>query len=340
MIRVEGKVLKVEGELTADYLKRIKVPKGIERIDLKNLKKLDTYGATFIALVLKENNLSLEHVEGSNKHIKLVKLVLENLKTPEKVPQKGGFFPLKNVFSFPEFLGMFAIHTLKYFRQFEFSAFLKELQTSGLGSVLILVSLSFLIGVVIAYQSAVQLRAFGAGIFIVDLVGISTFRELAPLLTGIILAGRVSSGYTANVGLRKINEEIDALRVMGLSPVVLLVLPRVLASLIYTPLLTSLSAVAMLFGGAIIAQVFLGIGVEEFFKKLPEAVSRSDLFAGYIKTPFFGVAVALNGVYYGFLTEPKPESLGYSVMKSVVTGISVIILMDAIFSILFLRLGI
>ncbi|AAC07457.1 MlaE family lipid ABC transporter permease subunit [Aquifex aeolicus] len=340
MIKVEGKVLKVEGELTAENIKSLKIPKNIEKIDLSDLKKLDTFGATFLALLIKENNIPLERVEGGEKHVELIKLVLDNLKLPKEIPEKKVSFSLKNLFSFPEFLGLFLIHSFKYIKQFEFSAFFKELQTSGLGSVLILVSLSFLIGVVIAYQSAVQLRAFGAGIFIVDLVGISTFRELAPLLTGIILAGRVSSGYTANVGLRKINEEIDALRVMGLSPVVLLVLPRVLASLIYTPLLTSLSAVAMLLGGAIIAQVFLGIGVEEFFKKLPEAVAKEDLFAGYVKTPFFGVAIALNGVYYGFLTDPKPESLGYSVMRSVVTGISVIILLDAVFSIIFLRLGI
>nr|WP_281170024.1 ABC transporter permease [Thermodesulfobacterium hydrogeniphilum] len=237
---------------------------------------------------------------------------------------------------FCEYLGLILIDSFRNFRQFEWSSFFKDLQSSGLGSLGILGLLSFLIGIVIGYQSAVQLKTFGANIYIVNLIGISTFRELAPLITGIILAGRVSSGYTANIGLRKVSEEVDALKVLGLSPVVLLTLPRLISATFFTPFLTLFSALTMLLGGALVSDIILDINIRDFFFRLSEIVANKHFLAGMIKTPFFGFYIAIIGTFYGFMTEKRPESLGYSVMKSVVSSIAGIILIDAIFSIIFM----
>jgi len=310
-----------------------------DSVNIEGIEKIDTFGAIFVLGLLekyKDKKLlaKKEHIEFINKTKEL--LEKSKLEKEEDKDTKS----LNISFTFLEYIGILIYAVLKDLKDIEFSSFLKEIENSGVGSIFIVGVLSFLVGVVIAYQSAVELINFGANIFIVNLIGISAFRELGPLITGIILAGRVSSGYAANIGIRNVYEEIDALEVMGLSPFVIFGVPRILSLMLITPMLVLFSSNMMVFGGAIVAKTFLDIPFDLFFSRLKEVIGFNQIAVGLIKAPFFGAYIALIGTYYGFYSGKKPEEVTTNVMKSVVTGISGIILIDALFAIVFTKLGI
>jgi len=212
---------------------------------------------------------------------------------------------------------------------------LHVLETAGANAIPIIGLLSFLIGVVICYQSLVQLTKYGADVFVVDLVAISTLRELAPLITAIIIAGRTGSAFTAEIGAMKITEEIDALRVLGISPGELLVIPKILALLIAVPLLTLFADVAGLLGGMLMAQAYGAISTTVFMERLPEAIDLSTLLTGLGKTPVFAVIIAAVGCYQGFQVEHGADAVGRRTTISVVESIFMVILADALFSVVF-----
>ncbi len=212
---------------------------------------------------------------------------------------------------------------------------LHNLQTSGVEAMPITGLLSFLMGVVIAYQGADQLQRFGANIFIVDLVGLAMLRELSPLLTAIIIAGRSGSAYAAQIGTMKITEEIDALRTVGVGPHELLVLPKMLALIIALPLLTVFADVAGIFGGMVMASSRLDVSFDVFLNRLGDAVSLSSFLVGIVKAPVFAAIIALTGCYQGFQVSDSTDSVGRQTTVSVVQSIFVVILADALFSIVF-----
>ncbi len=212
---------------------------------------------------------------------------------------------------------------------------LHNLQTSGVEAMPITGLLSFLMGVVIAYQGADQLQRFGANIFIVDLVGLAMLRELSPLLTAIIIAGRSGSAYAAQIGTMKITEEIDALRTVGVGPHELLVLPKMLALIIALPLLTVFADVAGIFGGMVMASSRLDVSFDVFLNRLGDAVSLSSFLVGIVKAPVFAAIIALTGCYQGFQVSDSTDSVGRQTTVSVVQSIFVVILTDALFSIVF-----
>jgi phospholipid/cholesterol/gamma-HCH transport system permease protein len=209
----------------------------------------------------------------------------------------------------------------------------------GLGAVPIVALMAFLIGVVLAFQGATQLRQFGAEVFVVDLIAISVLRELGILLTAIIVAGRTGAAFTAAIGSMKMREEIDAMRTLGLDPVAVLVLPRVLALLIALPLLGLVANVMGLLGGAVMAWVELGVSPGMFRARLLEGVDLSNAVVGFLKAPVFALIIGVVGCFEGMRVGGNAESLGRRTSVSVVTGIFLVILTDALFSIFFSVVG-
>lgn len=197
----------------------------------------------------------------------------------------------------------------------------------------------FLIGVVLAYLSAQQLRQFGADAFIVDLLGVSLVRELGPMLAAILMAGRSGSAITAQIGVMRVTQELDAMRVMGIAPGFRLVLPRALALAVAMPLISIWTTLMALLGGMLAADVALGISPSFFLHALPAAVDTANLWLAVGKTTVFGLLIALIACHFGLRIEPNTESLGQGTTASVVTSITVVILVDALFAIVFKDIG-
>ena len=197
----------------------------------------------------------------------------------------------------------------------------------------------FLIGIVVSYLSALTLRTYGAGLYIIDILGISIIRELGPLLAAILLAGRSGSAMTAQIGVMRVTEEIDAMVAMGLSPTLRLVLPKVLGMAIATPLVAVWVVGAALAGGWLAAYVLLGISFPYFFETLPSVVHPDNLWIATVKSVSFGAGIALAACHFGLRVKPNTESVSAGITASVVTSITLMILMDAVYAILFRDLG-
>lgn len=198
----------------------------------------------------------------------------------------------------------------------------------------------FLIGVVLAYLISQQLRQFGADAFIVNILGISLIRELGPVLAAILIAGRSGSAITAQIGVMRVTEELDAMRVMGIAQGFRLVMPRAMALALVMPLISVWTTIAALLGGMLAANVAMDVTPSYFINSLPAAVSVSNLTLATSKSVVFGLLIALVGCHYGLRVEPNTESLGKGTTASVVTSITVVILVDALFAILFRSVGI
>lgn len=198
----------------------------------------------------------------------------------------------------------------------------------------------FLIGVVISYLSAQQLALFGAGQFIVKLLGVSIVRELGPVLAAILVAGRSGSAITAQIGVMRVTQELDAMQVMGISHGQRLILPRVIALAVVMPLLVLWTDVMALFGGMIAAHYELGLQFAWFVQQLPDAVGVTNYWIGLVKGVTFGAWIALVACHFGLKIEPNTESLGKGTTASVVTAITGVILIDAIYAVIFSEMGI
>jgi phospholipid/cholesterol/gamma-HCH transport system permease protein len=212
---------------------------------------------------------------------------------------------------------------------------LYNIRSAGFNALPIVGLLSFMLGIVVAYQGADQLRQYGASIFVADLVGLSMLREFAPLITAIIIAGRSGSAYAAQIGTMSVTEEIDAMRTLGIAPMDLLVLPKILALLIALPLLTVFADVLGVFGGMIMARAQLGVGFGEFLDRFVRAVSITAYLVGICKAPVFAAIIAVVGCFQGFRTKGGADSVGRQTTRSVVQSIFLVIVADALFSIAF-----
>ena len=210
-----------------------------------------------------------------------------------------------------------------------------NVRSGGVNALPIVGLLAFLLGVVVAYQSADQLRQYGANIFVADLIGVSMLREFAPLITAIIIAGRSGSAYAAQIGTMAVTEEIDAMRTLGLSPQEMLVLPKLLAMLIVMPLLTVFADVLGVFGGMVLARSQLGVGFPEFMDRLVKAIGMSTYLVGIAKAPVFGAVIVLVGCFQGFRTHGGADSVGRQTTRAVVQSIFMVIVVDALFSVIF-----
>lgn len=210
-----------------------------------------------------------------------------------------------------------------------------NLRSGGFDALPIVGTLSFLLGIVVAYQGADQLRQYGANIFVADLVGLSMLREFAPLMTAIIIAGRSGSAYAAQIGTMSVTQEIDAMRTIGIAPLEMLVLPKFLALVIALPLLTVFADVLGVLGGMLMAKAQLGVGTAEFLDRFSKAVSITSYLVGLGKAPVFAAIIVLVGCFQGFRTRGGADSVGQHTTQAVVQSIFLVIVADALFSVAF-----
>lgn len=249
----------------------------------------------------------------------------------------------RDLLAFFTFLGEATIQLFYYIRHpssIRYKAIVKYIKSSAIDALGIIALTAFLIGVVIAYQSAVQLEKFGASIFIVDMIGISITRELAPLITAIVVAGRSGSSFTAQLGVMKLTEEIDAMRTMGFEPFRFLVLPRMIALIIAMPLLIFFADMIGIFGGMVVANAQLHISFDSFVEHLQNALDIKHFWVGLFKGPFFAWLIAAVGCFRGLQVSRDTESIGKYTTISVVNAIFLVIACDALFSVILTELDI
>jgi phospholipid/cholesterol/gamma-HCH transport system permease protein len=217
---------------------------------------------------------------------------------------------------------------------------IKQVYATGVQAIPVVVVITFLIGIVTAHQASGQLEKFGAMVLVVDLVSISITREMGVLLAAIMVAGRSGSAFAASLGVMKLNEEVDAMRVLGLNPNQMLVLPRVLGLVIALPILVIFADIAGLAGGALIAVGSLGISPLQFVERVAYSTDLTDFYVGLSKAPVFALLIAMVGTLRGMQVKSSAEELGLKTTMAVVQSIFLIIVADAVFAVLFTRLGI
>jgi phospholipid/cholesterol/gamma-HCH transport system permease protein len=218
------------------------------------------------------------------------------------------------------------------------SSLVRHVYETGITAVPIVSLIAFLISVIVAYLGAQQLSQFGADIYVVDLVTIAVLREMGVLLTAIIVAGRSGSAFAAEIGVMQLNEETDALRAMGMNPIELLVVPRVLALVIALPLLTIIADGMGLAGGGLLSLLNLHIPLIQFTARMREALSPTTFWAGLIKAPVFALLIAMVGTYRGMQVRDSARELGRMTTAAVVQSIFLVILADALFAVLYVHL--
>ena len=229
-------------------------------------------------------------------------------------------------------------HTLMHPKDIRFKEMIYHIHRSGFNALTIVGLSAFLVGLVIAYQSGVQLEKFGANLFIVDAVSISITRELGPMITAIVIAGRSGSAYTAEIGAMKITEEIAAMRTMGFDPYYFLVLPRIFAMMIALPLLIFFADIMGIFGGMVASKMQLGISMGQFIERLNEVLEVKHYLLGMVKGPVFAFLIAAVGCYRGLQVSENTESIGLHTTASVVNSIFLVIAFDALFSVIYTKL--
>jgi phospholipid/cholesterol/gamma-HCH transport system permease protein len=245
-----------------------------------------------------------------------------------------------------ELLGFFGLTILTLGRilvgrtRVRWISLLRQVEAVGFDALPIVGLLCFLVGVVLAYMGALQLQRFGASILTVNLVGVSVLREIGVLLTAIIVAGRSGSAFTAQIGTMKVNQEVDAMETLGLSPVDVLVIPRLIALFIALPLLVFFGDMMGLLGGAVISVVYLDLSFGQFLVQLKDAVDFWDFGTGLIKAPVFAYVIALVSCHQGLQVSGSAESVGIRTTASVVQSIFLVIVLDAVFATFFAEIGI
>ncbi len=329
------------------------------RIGFDPTLKLDTTGAWFISRLeqdLIEQGWQVAAADVDPRHQALFSEVRQAKTTPpvEREPQNGflrliallGQNTIESCVKGSRLLSFFGqtVSTLLkatlHPSRLRLTPLTHHLEQTCLNALPIVGLIAFLIGVVMAYQGADQLKRFGAEIFTVDLVGVSVLREIGILLTAIVVAGRSGSAFTAEIGAMVVNQEIDALRTLGLDPIEILVIPRMLALMIALPLLAFFADILGLTGGGLMAWVVLDISPAQFLTQLEEAIGPATFWVGIAKAPVFAFLIAMVGCYEGLLVSGGADSVGRHTTKSVVTGIFLVIVFDALFSILFSYLGV
>ncbi len=324
-----------------------------DAIDLGDLTEIDTVGAWFVCRLAGDD--SVEVLNASERAQRLMTAVgeidndapMEAPRLPlfQRISESMGdkmFAALEGVVSVVGFLGQVllgAASILRHPTRFRYRALVHQLESVGVNSLPIIGLMSFLIGIVIAQQGATQLQYFGAESLTVNLVGRITLRELGVLMTAIMVAGRSGSAFAAQIGTMKLTEEIDAMRTIGISPVEALVIPRLLTCVFMMVLLGFYASVMAIIGGAVIADVMLGIPFWTFLFRIQEVVPTHDVWVGLIKAPVFGLIIGIAGCYQGMQVSGNSEEVGKRTTKAVVQAIFAVIVLDAFFAVFFTEVG-
>lgn len=326
----------------------------IQAFDLSGLTRLDTAGAFALLRLSRDGKVPLDPPKPE--HSALLERVSQA--QPKAEPKPGAPFDLRAALTglgrgvanaglfVTEILTMLGVvisrfaGAIRHPGQMPLTALVHHSDQVGLRAVPIVSLMAFLIGVVLAFQGAVQLRQFGAEIFVVDLIAISILRELGILLTAIIVAGRTASSFTAAIGSMKMREEIDAMRTLAIDPARVLFLPRILALIITLPILGMLANAMGLFGGAMMAWIELDIPPSLFWDRLVTETSIDHVIVGFVKAPVFALIIGVIGCHAGMGVKGNAESLGRQTSAAVVRAIFAVIVADALFSVFFAMMDI
>jgi phospholipid/cholesterol/gamma-HCH transport system permease protein len=362
----ENNVINLTGSWDWDHIDETYIQKNINSFDIANIDlltidglsiiRIDTIGAYFLNKILKRltgkhlniaihlkdehkklfDRISLAQSDhGSNKRVKIDGSDAST--SMNLIHQFNTFFSSAFVF-----LGQTCISSLQILKRpanLDWKEAIRTIRNTGVNGIFVVLLLNFLIATTLTYEMAPQFTKYGANLFIVNFLGIAMLKEVSPLLTAIIIAGRTGSSITAELGTMKVQEEIDAIKTMGISPFQKLVLPKILGIVIATPLLTVLADLVGMIGGAIISNHYLNISYELFIERTQSYVSINNYTSGIIKSIAFGFGIGFISSLSGFKVKGDANSIGENTTLSVVLSIIMIVLLDAIFAIIFLKLG-
>lgn len=358
-ITAEGATaLRFSGDMSiasiADLPERLRdYPSGVESLDLSDVGYIDTVGAWLIHRTARDMGATI--IGGDDEANRLIAAV-GAVDQPAEVrpPPPNPVIRVLNeigeattiaVSTLGGLIGFFGavivamLSLLRHPGRIRWNAVIQRFDVVGVRALGIVGLMSFLIGLVIAQQGAVQLRQFGAEVFTVNLVGRLTLRELGVLMTAIMVAGRSGSAFAAQIGTMKLTEEIDAMRTIGVSPIEALVLPRFLAAIIMLPLLGFYASVVAIIGGGLLSWVELDIPPATFFARIREVVPITDIYVGLAKAPVFGAIIAICGCYQGMQVKGNAEDVGKRTTAAVVQAIFLVIVLDAFFAVFFSWIG-
>jgi phospholipid/cholesterol/gamma-HCH transport system permease protein len=321
-------------------------------VDLEGIGDIDTAGAWLIKKYFRDN----DGMDDADARKKALLDFLPDSSQPLPKKQKrlaiAIFFVtlgrrteqgLSFVYALMCFVGRIALRFLMNFaspRRFRFPSIIRHIDETGLQALPIIALLAALMSMVICYQAAIQLQKFGADVFTIDLSVISILREMGVLITAIMVAGRSGSAFAAEIGVMKLREEVDALKTMGLDPIETLVLPRLIALVIALPLLTFLADLVGMLGGAVLSLNLLDIPFHQYFERAASVATPTMFFVGMIKAPVFALLIGIIGTYQGMSVSGSAESVGRLTTVAVVQSIFLVIMADALFSVIFQKVGI
>jgi phospholipid/cholesterol/gamma-HCH transport system permease protein len=322
-------------------------------IDLSGVERMDTVGAWVIYRTVRDRGAK---VVGANKTVAALLDQVAEADRPARIRPDERPAPLRVLNEFGEwvyeagstfigllgFLGSVLVAFAAIVRRpkrLRLNAVLHRFDLVGVRAIGIIGLMTFLIGIVVGQQGAVQLEQFGAEIYTINLIGRITVRELATLMTAIMVAGRSGSAFAAQIGTMKITEEVDAMRTIGVSPVEALVVPRILSAVVMMPLLTFYAMIMSLLGGGIYVWIDLGIPPLTYIQRLQEVIPITDLWVGLVKAPVFGFIIALAGCFNGMLVQGNSEEVGTKTTAAVVQSIFMVIILDAVFAVFFSQVG-
>ncbi|WBH18339.1 ABC transporter permease [Sphingomonas radiodurans] len=325
----------------------------VSRIDMSGIDRIDTIGAWIVHRFAKKNGAAIEGLNPEQQHL------LEQVQRgDEAAPMRAAHVsPFNRVLgevgeavvlsgrTMMGLLGFLGATVIAFFNvcrhpsRFRFNATVQRFEVVGVSALGIVGLMSFLIGIVIAQQGAVQLRQFGAEVFTINLIGRITLRELGVLMTAIMVAGRSGSAFAAQLGTMKLTEEIDAMRTIGVSPMEALVLPRTIAAIVLMPLLGFYASLIAIIGGGLLCWLQLDIPPVTYIARIREVVPITDLYVGLIKAPVFGAIIAVAGCFQGMQVEGDAEQVGTRTTSAVVQAIFLVIVLDAFFAMFFAWIG-
>lgn len=354
----DGRVIRLSGRVTLngicdlpERLEALQPP--VKTLDLSGIVRIDTLGAWLVHR--HGERLGAEITGASKDAVRLIDLVAEADRMKQMPPPPASPFrrilgqvgdatsiALRTLWGLIGFYGAILVaivNIIRHPRRFRYNAVVHRFEVVGVSALGIIGLMSFLIGIVIAQQGAVQLRQFGAEAFTINLVGRITLRELGVLMTAIMVAGRSGSAFAAQLGTMKLTEEIDAMRTIGVSPMEALVVPRLLAAVLMMPLLGFYASVMSIIGGMLLCWFELGIPPATFVQRIGEVVPITDLYVGLIKAPVFGFIIALTGCFQGLQVESDAEQVGLRTTAAVVQAIFLVIVLDAFFAVFFTQVG-
>ena len=324
-----------------------------------NIEGVDTTGIFFMLRLVKyiqNHHIELTGFEltpADQKLFQRIKAQMDDIKNKHPKPRVYGkllsgigksFFNSWNVvLDLMGFFGLFCFNFLRFLRHpkhMDWNEVARTINDAGVKGMWVASLLSFLLGVTLAYQMAPQFTTYGANVYIVNFLGIAMLKEVSPLMTAVIVAGRTGAAIAAEIGTQKVQEEIDALKTMGISTMQRIVLPKIIGVMIAVPLITAVADMASMLGGAIVAAASLGVNYELFIYRMQNYVSINNYACGIVKSFAFAFIVALVGCFYGLKVKGNANSIGEQTTNSVVVGIIMIVLIDAIFGIIFKTLGV